>query len=69
MSTIAVIPGQHEEHEVRRLRHGATVQVAKHRPPGRAQRGERRTRLALSPYLIEDVTFTLEEIRRARDAA
>lgn len=25
-----------------------------------------RNRMALSPYVIDDVTFTLEEIRRAR---
>jgi hypothetical protein len=27
---------------------------------------ERRTRTALSPYLVDDTTFTLSELRKAR---
>lgn len=42
---------------------------AKRRPSTRVHRGERPARVALSPYLLEDVAFTLEEIRQARDAA
>jgi hypothetical protein len=42
---------------------------AKRRPSPRVPRGKHSARIALSPYLVEDVTFTLEEIRRARDAA
>lgn len=41
----------------------------KRRPSTRVPRGNHEGRVALSPYLVEEVTFTLEEIRRARDAA
>lgn len=39
------------------------------RPPAVPKPAERTERAALSPYLVEDVAFTLEEIRRARAAA
>ncbi len=41
----------------------------KRRPSTRAPRGNHPARVALSPYLVEEIAFTLEEIRRARDAA
>lgn len=55
--------------EVNRLRQGVIMRNAKRRPSTRVPRGKQPARIALSPYLLEDVTFTLEEIRRARDAA
>jgi hypothetical protein len=45
------------------------MQSVERRPSPRVHRGGRSGRAALSPYLIEDVAFTLEEILRARDAA
>jgi hypothetical protein len=47
---------------------GASMKTAK-RPSTRAHREERSARAALSPYLIEDIAFTREEIDRARTAA
>lgn len=40
-----------------------------HRPPAPTRPRDRSGKLSMSPYCIEDMTFTLEEIRRARGAA
>jgi hypothetical protein len=45
------------------------MRSTKRRPSTRAPRGNHSGPVALSPYLVEEVAFTLEEIRRARDAA
>lgn len=45
------------------------MQTAKRRPSPRVLRETRQTRMSLSPYLVEETTFTLEEIRKAREAA
>ena len=45
------------------------MENTKRRPSTRVPRGKRPARAPLSPYLVEEITFTLEEIRRARDAA
>lgn len=45
------------------------MKTAKRRPSTRVHREQRSARAALSPYLIEDIAFTREEICRARDAA
>ena len=45
------------------------MKTSKRRPAIRVERGKKTPRTAFSPYLVEEVTFTLEEIRRARENA
>lgn len=41
----------------------------KDRPSAVGEKVRRQDKYSLDPYLLEDVTFTLDEIRRAREAA